>query len=69
MPVDIGLAFCKFPNRLFASGTAAKVGRVAALLYLALCECANREFPYASNTFSVSDGFAGSRHGLLDQAD
>lgn len=55
MPVDIGPAFCKFPNKLFGSGVAAELGHVAALVYLALCECANREFPHSSNTFTVSD--------------
>ena len=49
--VDIGL-FAKFPNKLFGSGLARRLGASACVLYFALCENANRE---ASNTFKAKD--------------
>lgn len=51
MPVQIG-PFARFPNRFFGSGLAAKLGPSAALIYLDLCDHANRE---GDNTFRVSD--------------
>lgn len=51
MPVRIG-PFAKFPNRLFGSGLAATLGPSATLVYLNLCDHANRE---GDNTFRVSD--------------
>lgn len=51
MPVRIG-HFARFPNRFFGSGLAAKLGQSAALIYLCLCDHANRE---GDNTFRVSD--------------
>jgi hypothetical protein len=59
-PVDIG-PFTQIPNRLFASGTAAKIGPSATTFYAALCERANRK---GSNTFSASDRSFESDTGL-----
>jgi len=39
--LDIGL-FARFPNKFFGSGLARKIGPSASVLYLALCETANR---------------------------
>jgi hypothetical protein len=49
--VDIG-QFTKIPNRLFSSGTARDLKPSATLLYVALCDHANRN---GSNTFKASD--------------
>ena len=49
--VDIG-PFTKIPNRFFSSGTAASLKPSATLLYVALCDHANRK---GSNTFKASD--------------
>jgi hypothetical protein len=49
--VDIG-RFTKIPNRLFGSGTARNLKPSATLLYVALCDHANRN---GSNTFKASD--------------
>jgi hypothetical protein len=51
MSVEIGF-FSKIPSRFFGSGVAAEVGPSAALLFIALCEHANRE---GKNTFKASD--------------
>jgi hypothetical protein len=48
--VEIG-PYTKIPNRLFGSGIAQRIGPSASLLYLALCEHANRE---SANTFKGS---------------
>jgi len=49
--VEIGL-FTKMPSKFFGSGTASNIGPSAALIFLALCEHANRR---GSNTFRASD--------------
>jgi len=49
--VEIGL-FTKVPRLLFGSGTAARLGRSALCLFVALCEHANR---HGRTTFSASD--------------
>jgi hypothetical protein len=49
--VNIG-PFTKIPNRLFGSGTARDLKPSATLLYVALCDHANRN---GSNTFKASD--------------
>jgi DNA-binding transcriptional ArsR family regulator len=49
--VNIGL-FARFPNTFFSSGMARKLGTAGTVLYIALCEHANRE---PSNTFKASD--------------
>jgi hypothetical protein len=49
--VDIG-PFTKIPYRLFGSGTARDLKPSAALLYIALCDHANRN---SSNAFKASD--------------
>jgi DNA-binding transcriptional ArsR family regulator len=51
--VEIG-HFARFPNKLFGSGLANRLGPSATLFYLALCECANREKERV-NTCSVTD--------------
>lgn len=51
--VDIGL-FARFPNTFFSSGMARKLGPSASVLYIALCENANRNCP-PSNTFAAAD--------------
>jgi hypothetical protein len=58
--VDIG-PFSKIPNRLFGSGTAAILGTSATLLFVALCEHANRN---SSNIFSASDRALAADTGL-----
>lgn len=60
MQVDIG-PYTKIPNKFFGSGLAAKLGPSAALLYIALCEHANRN---GSNTFKASDEALASDTGL-----
>jgi hypothetical protein len=51
MNVEIGF-FTKIPNKFFGSGMAHQLGVSASVIYLALCEHANRN---GSNTFKVSD--------------
>ncbi len=51
--VDIG-SFAKFPNKFFGSGMARKIGPSASVLYLALCENANRSRE-RSNSFRARD--------------
>lgn len=51
MPVEIG-PFSKMPSKFFGSGTAASLGPSASLVFLALCEHANRN---GSNSFKASD--------------
>ena len=58
--VDIG-NFTKVPHCLFGSGTAARLGKSASLLYVALCERANRE---GGNTFKTSDAALASETSL-----
>lgn len=58
--VDVG-PYTKIPNRFFGSGMAAKLGCSASLVYLALCEHANR---HSSNTFKASDRALASETGL-----
>ncbi|HUV96559.1 MAG TPA: hypothetical protein VMV98_03735 [Acidobacteriaceae bacterium] len=50
--LDVG-PFARFPNKFFGSGMARKLGPSASVLYIALCEHANRE---PSNTFGARDG-------------
>ena len=57
--VEIG-PFSKMPAKFFSSGTAANLGRSAALLFLALCEHANRN---NGNTFKASDNALASDTG------
>jgi len=61
-PFDIG-QWARFPNRFFSSGLASRIGPSASLLYLALCENANRPQP-PSNTFKASDRALASETGL-----
>ena len=61
-PLDIGW-WTKIPNKFFSSGMACKVGPSASLLYLALCENANRPQP-PTNTFKASDKALASETGL-----
>lgn len=60
--VDIG-PFTMIPNRFFGSGMAQRLGPSASLLYLALCEHANRG---SGNTFKrgSSDNALASETGL-----
>lgn len=60
MPVDIG-PYTKIPNKFFASGTAAKLRCSASIVFLALCEHANRN---SSNTVKASDKALASETGL-----
>jgi hypothetical protein len=60
MPVEIG-PYSKMPSKFFGSGTASKVGPSASLVFLALCEHANRD---ESNTFKASDKALASETGL-----
>jgi hypothetical protein len=50
---DIGL-WARFPKNFFGSGMARKLGPSASVLYIALCENANRPQP-PSNTFRARD--------------
>ncbi len=61
-PFDIG-PWSKIPNKFFCSGMACKVGQSASLLYLDLCENANRPQP-PTNTFKTSDNALASETGL-----
>jgi len=61
--VNIG-PFSRFPNRFFGSGLAAKLGPTAALLYLALCDHANRA---GSNKFKVSDRALAADTGIAER--
>lgn len=58
--VEIG-PYTKIPNRFFGSGTAASLGCSASLLYLDLCEHANRN---GSNKFKASDRALASDTGM-----
>jgi hypothetical protein len=58
--VDIGY-FSEMPRYFFGSGCAAKLGTSTSLLFLALCEHANRN---SSNSFAVSDLALASDTGL-----
>ncbi len=58
--VDIG-EFTKIPNKFFGSGTACALGTSASLLFLALCENANRN---GSTSFKASDRALSSETGL-----
>ena len=60
MPVDIG-PYTKIPNKFFGSGTAAKLGCSASIVFLALCEHANRA---ENNTVKASDRALASETGL-----
>lgn len=60
MPVEIGL-YTQIPSKLFGSGTAARIGPSASLVFVALCEHANRD---ESNTFKASDRALASETGL-----
>jgi hypothetical protein len=60
MPVEIG-NFSKMPNQFFGSGCAARLGLSPAVLFLALCEQANRN---SANSFAVSDRALASDTGL-----
>jgi hypothetical protein len=58
--VKIG-PFTKIPSKFFGSGTAASLKPSAALVFVALCEQANRN---NSNTFKASDAMIASETGL-----
>jgi hypothetical protein len=58
--VEIG-PYSKMPAKFFGSGTAASLGSSATLLFLALCEHANR---HNANTFKASDRALASDTGL-----
>ena len=58
--VDIG-PYSKIPNKFFGSGVAAQLGPSAALLFIALCEHANRN---GSLSFKASDAALASDTGL-----
>jgi hypothetical protein len=60
MTVEIGF-FSKIPRQFFGSGFAAKLGVSASLLFLALCEHANRN---SANSFAVSDRALAADTGL-----
>jgi hypothetical protein len=60
MPLDIG-RFARFPNTFFGSGTAATLGQSASLLFIALCEHANRD---GENFFKASDRALAADTGL-----
>jgi hypothetical protein len=63
MPVDLG-KFFQVPRNFFGSGVGAKLGPSTALVYVALCEAANRDWPKGSNTFTVSDRTLAADTGL-----
>jgi hypothetical protein len=60
--LDIG-PWARFPNKFFGSGMARNVGTSATVLYIALCENANRN-QEPSNTFKASDKALASETGL-----
>ncbi len=60
MPVEIGL-YSEMPSKFFGSGTASSLRPSASLVFLALCEHANRN---ESNTFKASDRALASETGL-----
>lgn len=60
MPVEIG-PFSKIPSKFFGSGIASSLGTSPSLLYIALCENANRN---NGNTFRASDKALASETGL-----
>lgn len=53
--------YSKIPNKFFGSGMAAKLGPSPSLLFLALCEHANR---HGSKSFKASDAALASDTGL-----
>jgi hypothetical protein len=59
MPVEIGL-YSAMPSKFFSSGTAARLGPAASLVFLALCENANR---HEKNQFKASDRALASETG------
>jgi hypothetical protein len=59
MPVQIGL-YSQIPCKFFSSGTAASLGPAASLVFLALCENANR---HGKNMFKASDKALASETG------
>ena len=61
--LDIG-SFAKVPSKFFGSGTAAKVGPAAALVYLALHEHSNRK---NGLTFKASDRALAADTGLSER--
>jgi hypothetical protein len=60
MSVEIG-PYSKFPSKLFGSGIAATLGASTSIVFLALCEHANRN---NSNVFKASDRALASDTGL-----
>ena len=60
MPLKIG-KFTMIPSKFFGSGTAARIGPSVSLIYLALCEHANRN---GDNSFKASDRALASETGL-----
>lgn len=63
MPVEIG-PYTKIPNRLFGSGLAAKLGSSATIVYVALCDHANRD---GKNTFKASDRAIAADTGISER--
>ncbi len=61
--VDLGL-YTMIPSKFFGSGTALALGKSAALLFVALCEHANR---VGQNTFHASDRALASDTGLSER--
>jgi DNA-binding transcriptional regulator PaaX len=59
MAVEIGL-FSQIPSKFFSSGTASSLRAPASLVFLALCEHANR---HETNTFKASDKALASETG------
>jgi hypothetical protein len=59
MPVEIG-PYSKMPSKFFSSGTASSLGPSASLVFLALCEHANR---HQCNSFKASDKALASETG------
>ena len=58
--VDMG-DYSKIPNKFFGSGMESKLGHSPSLLFLALCEHANRN---SSTSFKASDAALASETGL-----
>ena len=59
MPVEIG-PYSKIPCKFFSSGMASNLGPAASLVFLALCEHANR---HGDNSFKASDKALASETG------
>jgi hypothetical protein len=57
---DLG-SYTKIPSKLFGSGTVAALGSTVILVYVALCEHANR---FESNSFKASDRALASETGF-----